>query len=422
MVTSVVGLNWGDEGKGRMVDYFAKQADCVIRYQGGDNAGHTVVNDLGKFAFHNFPSGVCYPKVINIIASGSVVAPDSFLHELAEVEKNGLKVENIFISDRAIFIMPYAKVLEKLEEQRLKDKKYGSTMSGIAPTYGYKYLKKGIQAGELFYPEYLKEHIKDIVDYTNLLIEGGYNAPPIDADEMYNYLIETGEKLKPYIVNTKAMVDKLLDEGKSIIVEAQLGALRDITHGIYPYTTSSSTLSGYACSSIPIPPSSIKNIVGITKAYSTCVGEGPFTTELFGEIADEIREIGHEYGAKTGRPRRIGYFDAVATRYGCKLQGATEMTVTCLDVLSGQKKLKICTGYDINGEITEHFPINCTLNEAKPVYITLDGWDEDITNARTFDALPLNAQKYIEKLHELCGVRISYVSVGPKREALIKMK
>ncbi|MBN2851390.1 MAG: adenylosuccinate synthase [Clostridia bacterium] len=421
MVTSVVGLNWGDEGKGRMVDYFASKADCVIRYQGGDNAGHTVVNDLGKFAFHNFPSGVCYKNVINIIASGSVLSPESFLHELEEVEKNGLKVENIYISDRAIFIMPYAKVLEKLEEQRLKDKKYGSTMSGIAPTYGYKYLKKGIQAGELFYPEYLKEHINDIVTYTNLMVEGGYHAEPVNADDMFNYLMKTADKMKPYIVNTKAMVDELLDNGKNIIVEAQLGALRDITHGIYPYTTSSSTLSGHACSAIPIPPSSIEKIVGITKAYSTCVGEGPFTTELFGDIAHQIREIGHEYGAKTGRPRRIGYFDAVATRYGCRLQSATEMTVTCLDVLSGQKELKICVGYDIDGEVTELFPINCALNKAKPVYMTVPGWDEDITKARKFEDLPINARNYINKLQELCGVKISYVSVGPERDALIKM-
>lgn len=419
MVTSVVGLNWGDEGKGRMVDYFAGKADCVIRYQGGDNAGHTVVNDHGKFAFHNFPSGVCYPGVINIIASGSVVAPDSFIAELKDVESNGLKVENIYISDRAIFIMPYAKILEKLEEERLKDKKYGSTMSGIAPTYGYKFLKKGIQAGELFYPEYLKEHVKDIVDYANLTIAGGYGADPVDSDEIFAYLMEYAELLKPYIINTKALVDKLLGEGKKLIVEAQLGALRDITHGIYPYTTSSSTLSGNACASIPVAPQSIERIVGITKAYSTCVGEGPFTTELFGDIAHEIREIGHEYGAKTGRPRRIGYFDAVATKYGCTLQGATEMTVTCLDVLSGQKELKICTGYDINGEVTTDFPINCTLNDAKPVYKTVPGWDEDITGARTFEELPETAQSYLKEIESLCGTPISYVSVGPERDALI---
>jgi len=419
MVTSVVGLNWGDEGKGRMVDYFAGKADCVIRYQGGDNAGHTVVNDHGKFAFHNLPSGVCYPGVINIIASGSVVSPDSFIAELEDVEANGLKVENIYISDRAILIMPYAKILEKLEEERLKDKKYGSTMSGIAPTYGYKFLKKGIQAGEFFYPEYLKEHVKDIVDFANLTIAGGYGAKPVDPDEIYAYLMKYAEQLKPYIINTKALVDKLLVEGKNIIVEAQLGALRDITHGIYPYTTSSSTLSGNACASIPVSPASIERIVGITKAYSTCVGEGPFTTELFGDIAHEIREIGHEYGAKTGRPRRIGYFDAVATKYGCTLQGATEMTVTCLDVLSGQKELKICIAYDINGEQTQDFPINCTLNDAKPVYKTVPGWDEDITGCRTFDELPETAKSYLKEIEELTGTRISYVSVGPERDALI---
>ena len=419
MVTSVVGLNWGDEGKGRMVDYFAGKADCVIRYQGGDNAGHTVVNDHGKFAFHNFPSGVCYPGVINIIASGSVVSPDSFIAELEDVESNGLKVENICISDRAIFIMPYAKILEKLEEERMKDKKYGSTMSGIAPTYGYKYLKKGIQAGELFYPEYLKEHVTDIVEYANLAIVGGYGAEPVNADEIYEYLMKYAELLKPYIINTKALVDKLLGEGKNIIVEAQLGALRDITHGIYPHTTSSSTLSGNACASIPVPPSSIERIVGITKAYSTCVGEGPFTTELFGDIAHEIREIGHEYGAKTGRPRRIGYFDTVATKYGCTLQGATEMTVTCLDVLSGQKELKICTAYDINGEITTDFPINCTLNDAKPVYKTVPGWDEDVTGIRKFEELPETAKSYLNEIEAICGTKISYVSVGPERDALI---
>jgi len=419
MVTSVVGLNWGDEGKGRMVDYFAGKADCVIRYQGGDNAGHTVVNDHGKFAFHNLPSGVCYPGVINIIASGSVVSPDSFIAELEDVEANGLKVENIYISDRAILIMPYAKILEKLEEERLKDKKYGSTMSGIAPTYGYKFLKKGIQAGEFFYPEYLKEHVKDIVDFANLTIAGGYGAKPVNPDEIYAYLMKYAEQLKPYIINTKALVDKLLAEGKNIIVEAQLGALRDITHGIYPYTTSSSTLSVNACASIPVPPASIERIVGITKAYSTCVGEGPFTTELFGDIAHEIREIGHEYGAKTGRPRRIGYFDAVATKYGCTLQGATEMTVTCLDVLSGQKELKICIAYDINGEQTQDFPINCTLNDAKPVYKTVPGWDEDITGCRTFDELPETAKSYLKEIEALTGTRISYVSVGPERDALI---
>ncbi len=421
MVISVVGLNWGDEGKGRMVDYFAGKADCVIRYQGGDNAGHTVVNDHGKFAFHNFPSGVCYPDVVNIIASGSVISPESFVKELEDTKAKGLEIGEIYISDRAILIMPYAKILEKLEEERLKDKKYGSTMSGIAPTYGYKYLKKGIQAGELMYPEYLKEHLNDVVEYANLLIEKGYGSDPVDADEMYDYLMGYADIIRPYLANTKAMTDELLENGKTIIVEAQLGALRDITHGIYPYTTSSSTLSGNACASIPVAPYEIERIEGITKAYSTCVGEGPFTTEIFDEQAEQIRERGNEYGAKTGRPRRIGHFDAVATRYGCRLQAATGMTVTCLDVLSGEKELKICTGYEINGEITRNFPINCALDEAKPVYMTMPGWSEDITGVRSFDDLPENAKKYLLEIERLCGVPLSYVSVGPERDALIEI-
>jgi adenylosuccinate synthase len=421
MVISVVGLNWGDEGKGRMVDYFAREADCVIRYQGGDNAGHTVVNDKGKFAFHNFPSGVCYPDVVNIIASGSVLSPESFIKELEDTKTKGLKVDNIFISDRCVLIMPYAKILEKLEEERLKDKKYGSTMSGIAPTYGFKFLKKGIQAGELLHPQYLKEHIRDIVGYANLIIKG-YGADPIDEDAVFTDLMKTAERLSPYIVNTAEMVADMIKKGKTIIVEAQLGALRDITHGIYPYTTSSSTLSGYACASIPVPPGEIRKIIGITKAYSTCVGEGPFITEVFGDLAHEIREKGKEYGAKTGRPRRIGHFDAVATGYGVRLQGATEMAVTCLDVLTGHKELKICTGYRLkDGTVTKHFPINPDLNYAEPVYETLPGWSEDITGARKLSDLPSNAVKYLKRIEEMCSAGITYVSVGPERDALIKL-
>jgi adenylosuccinate synthase len=364
---------------------------------------------------------VCYPDVVNIIASGSVISPESFKKEFDDTKSKGLEPKNLYVSDRAILIMPYAKTLEKLEEERLKDKKYGSTMSGIAPTYGYKYLKKGIQAGELLYPGYLREHLEDVVDYANLLIEKGYGSTPVDAGEMYDHLMEYAEFMKSYITNTKALTDDLLAKGKTIIVEAQLGALRDITHGIYPYTTSSSTLSGNACASIPMAPFDIERIEGITKAYSTCVGEGPFTTEIFGEQADRIREKGNEYGAKTGRPRRIGHFDAVATRYGCRLQAATGMTVTCLDVLSGEKELKICTEYDIMGEKTSDFPINCALNEAEPVYMTLPGWDEDITKVRKFEDLPENAKKYLNEIEKLCGVPISYVSVGPERDALIEI-
>lgn len=421
MISAVVGLNWGDEGKGRMVDYYAKKADCVIRFQGGDNAGHTVVNDHGKFAFHNFPSGICYDNVVNIIAPGSVVNPKSFLKELSELTKSGLNItpDNIVISDRAILILPYHMILEKLEEERLKDKKYGSTMSGIAPSYGHKYLKKGIQAGELLYPDYLKEHVKDVVDYVNLYVEGGYKGEKISYDEIMDFLKVYGEKMTPYIKDIQPIISSMIYDNKNIILEAQLGALRDITHGIYPYTTSSSTLAGYACSSIPVSPNKIKQITGITKAYSTCVGEGPFVTELFGKIADTIRETGKEYGAKTGRPRRIGYFDTVATRYGCCMQSATEMVVTCLDVLTGHNELKICTAYEINDKITSVFPLNMALLKAKPVYETVKGWDEDITKIRIFNDLPENAKIYIEKIEYYTGINVKNISVGPERDALI---
>lgn len=419
MVNSVVGLNWGDEGKGRMVDYFARNADCVIRYQGGDNAGHTVINSKGKFAFHNFPSGICYDNVLNIIAPGSVVNPESFLKEADELKEQGLDISQIIISDRAILILPYHMVVEKMEEQRLKDKKYGSTMSGIAPSYSDKYLKKGIQAGELFYPEKLKEHLRDVLEYKNMILEKAYGGDPQDFDELYSWLLDIAERIKPYIRNIQPIVQDLLANSKNIILEAQLGALRDITHGIYPYTTSSSVLAGYACASIPVPPKSVREIIGITKAYSTCVGEGPFVTELFDELGDKIREVGKEYGAKTGRPRRIGHFDAVATRYGARLQTADNMVITCLDVLTGLKELSICTAYKIDGELTEDFPINSALTKAEPVYETLSGWDEDITEVRKYEDLPQAARTYVERIEELIGTKVGYISVGPAREALI---
>lgn len=419
MVKVVVGLNWGDEGKGRMVDYFARQADCVIRYQGGDNAGHTVINSHGKFAFHNFPSGICYPNVLNIIGPGSVVNPESFHHEVQDLEEKGLNPKNIIISDRAHLILPFHPLLDKLEDIRLKEKKYGSTMSGIAPVYGDKYMKKGIQAGELLYPDYLKEHLESIIEYNNLRIKNIYGEKPLNFDQIYEWLLTFGEKLKPYIKDIQPVITRMIEQGKEVILEAQLGALRDITHGIYPYTTSSSTLAGFACASIPINPQVLKQIIGITKAYSTSVGEGAFVTEIHTPLADEIRKIGNEFGAKTGRPRRIGHFDAVATRYGCRLQGATIMTLTCLDVLSGFDELKICHKYDIDGRQIEDFPLYPGLIKAKPIYETLSGWKENITEIRRYDQLPINAKRYIERIEELCGVKIKYISVGPDREALI---
>ena len=404
-----------------MIDYLAAKADCVIRYQGGDNAGHTVINDLGKFAFHNFPSGICYKNIINIIGPGSVINVESYFHEKKELESKGLDVGNVMVSDRANLILPYHLLLERLEEERLKDKKYGSTMSGIAPVYSAKYLKKGLQAGELLHPNYLKEHLYDINEYYKIIIEKGYGAAAPTFAQVYDWLMTYGEILKPYLKDIQEKISELLANNKCILVEAQLGALRDITHGIYPYTTSTSTLAGYACASIPIPPASIESIMGITKAYSTCVGEGPFVTEITTPLADEMRTKAGEFGAKTGRPRRIGYFDAIATRYGAILQHATAMTITCLDVLSGYDELTICIGYDLNGSITRAFPLNANLVNALPVYETLPGWKEDISSIRTYEDLPTNAKRYIERIRQEIGVPVHFISVGPKREALIKI-
>jgi len=419
MVQAVVGLNWGDEGKGRMVDYFASQADCVVRYQGGNNAGHTVINDKGKFAFHNFPSGICFDNVINMIASGSVVNPEAFMAEQNELKERGLPADNIMISDRATLIMPYHMVIEKLEEERLGDRKYGSTMSGIAPSYADKYQKKSLQAGDLLHPKQLREKLEHIIEYKNLIITGVYGARALDIEDIWSWLMKHTEKMKEYVKDIQPVISKLLKEDKNIIVEAQLGALRDVSLGIYPYTTSSSVLAGYACASIPIPGREMKEVIGITKAYSTCVGEGPFVTEIFDAQADEIRKIGKEYGATTGRPRRIGHFDAVATRYGAEVQGATQLVITCLDVLSGQEKLKIATGYETSEGVIDYFPINAILDTAKPVYEEMNGWHEDITGARKFEDLPENAQYYVQRIEALVGVKATYISVGPERDALI---
>ncbi|MFP4661749.1 MAG: adenylosuccinate synthase [Halanaerobiales bacterium] len=451
MIKAVVGLNWGDEGKGKMTDYFAENVDCVIRYQGGDNAGHTVINKHGKFAFHNVPSGICYNNTINIIAPGSVINPESFFKEILKLRKQGIKIDEskIIISDRANIIFPFHRLLDKLEDERLKDKKYGSTMSGIAPVYGDKYMKKGIQVGELFHLEYLKRRIKDLVEYTNLRLEGIYKNPNkmirgsieqfdnkglnknaaktakgshaiINYSEIMEWINNYGEKIKPYIRNIQPIISKLINEDKDILLEAQLGALRDITHGIYPYTTSSSTLAAYSCASVPIPPRKIKEIIGITKAYSTCVGSGTFVTEISGDLADTIRKKAGEYGAKTGRPRRIGYFDAVATRYGCSLQAADSITLTCLDILSGIEDLKICTHYRINDNTTTTFPIYPDLLKAEPVYENLPGWKEDITGITDYNLLPANAKKYINRIEELCGLPVKYISTGPERNEVIK--
>lgn len=421
MVNAVVGLNWGDEGKGRIVDYLASKADCVVRFQGGDNAGHTIVNSFGKTALHNFPSGIFYGNCLNIIAPGSVINLESFVSEKQELDSKGVCTENLMISDRSILILPFHILLDRLEEERLGKKRYGSTLSGISPVYGLKHMKKGIQAGELLHPEYLEEHAVNVLEYVNSIIKGVYGSEPVILGDVLDWLEFHGKAVKPFITDIGPVIGQFLSEDKSIILEAQLGALRDITHGIYPFTTSSSTLAAYACASVPVPPASMGEILGVTKAYSTCVGEGPFITEMEPFQADNIRNKAGEFGAKTGRPRRIGHFDAVATAYGCKLQGATAISLTCLDVLSCMGELKICTGYRTPTGVIGQFPINPVLNLSEPVYETFEGWQENISNVRSFEKLPSRAKTYIKRIEQLAGVKIRYVSVGPEREAMIEL-
>ncbi len=418
-VTAVCGINWGDEGKGRMVDCLADSADFIVRFQGGNNAGHTVINQYGKFALHLLPSGVFNKNAMNVIGNGAVVNPEALCAEIQELEAVIGTIDNLMISERAHVVFPYHIMFDEFEEERLKDKKFGSTKRGIAPVYSDKYLKTGILMADLLNKDYLAERVRNNLSYKNIIVESVYGKPAIDADAMIEWGWEYGQKLKRYITNTVKPLRDAVNADKKILLEGQLGALRDIEFGIYPYTTSSSPIPGYASAGSSIPPYAIKRVMGVMKAYSTCVGEGPFVTELFDEIGENIRTIGKEFGASTGRSRRIGWFDAVASRYGCEITGATEIALTLLDVLSGQKELKICTGYKYQGEVLTEFPTTEKLYTSEPEYISMKGWDEDITAIREYDKLPKAAQEYIEKIEALVGVRIKYVSVGPERDQLI---
>lgn len=422
MINAVVGLNWGDEGKGRVVDRLALRAACVIRYQGGDNAGHTIVNGFGKTVLHNIPSGIFNSGCLNIIAPGSVINLESFDAEKWELDGKGIDTgpDRIMISDRAVVILPCHLHLDWLEEERLGSRKYGSTLSGISPVYGLRHMKKGIQAGELLHEAYLEEHVASVLEYVNSIIKGVYKSEPVQLSDTMEWLEYYGKTVRPFIADIGPTVDKLLSDDCNIILEAQLGALRDVVHGIYPFTTSSSTLAAYAGASVPIPPSYIREITGVTKAYSTCVGEGPFVTEMQPAQAEALRNKAGEFGAKTGRPRRIGHFDAVATAYGCRLQGATRMALTCLDVLGGMGELKICTGYRTAAGITDRFPTNPLLESAEPVYEALAGWEEDIGAVRSYAGLPANAKRYVERIEQLTGVGIRYISVGPERDTMFE--
>ncbi len=420
--SAIVGINWGDEGKGRMVDLLTQDADIVIRYQGGGNAGHTVENEYGKFALHLLPSGIFRPGVVNILGNGVAVDMENLWNEMSTVMSQGIKLtpENFRISDRASLLLPWHRDLDGLEEARLKDKKYGSTKQGIAPFYSDKYQKKTIQAGELFYPEYLKARIADIMEWKNLTLTQVYHAEPYTLEQIMNWLNEFGEKLKPFICDTGSFLRKSQKEGKRILFEAQLGSLRDLDYGIFPYTTSSNAIAAYAPVGSGLTSAKIDTIIGVVKAYSTCVGEGPFTCEWFGEEADKLREAGGEYGAKTGRPRRVGPIDLVATRYGVEVQGATDIALTKLDVLSYMDKIPVCSHYMLNGQQTDEFPFPAALNNAEPVIEYVDGWGTDISGVRKWDDLPKAAQDYVLMIEKSIGCHITYVSVGPERDSYIK--
>ena len=418
---AIVGINWGDEGKGRMVDYLTQQYDVVVRYQGGGNAGHTVINEKGKFALHLLPSGIFRSGVMNILGNGVALDCENLLKEIDTVRQGGVDItpENLLVSERASLLLPWHRELDALEEQRLKDKKYGSTKQGIAPFYSDKYQKKTVMAGELLHPQHLKEHLADLLEWKNLTLQKVYGAKGYTLDELLAWVDKYCEAVKPYISNTTAFLRDAQKAGKSILFEAQLGALRDLDYGIYPYTTSSNAVAAYAPVGSGLPTAKLDEVVGVVKAYSSCVGEGPFVCEWFGEDAQKLRDAGAEYGAKTGRPRRVGPIDLVATRYGVEIQGATTIALTKLDILSYMDKIPVCAHYELDGQQTDEFPFPVCLQDAKPVIEYVDGWKCDISKVRSWDELPENARKYVEYVERAIGCHIGYVSVGAERDSLI---
>lgn len=423
MVRAIVGANWGDEGKGKITDMFAAQSDLVIRFQGGANAGHTIINDYGRFALHQLPSGVCYPHVTNVIGNGVALDVEKLFKEVQSVLDGGVPEVNLKISERCQIMMPYHVLLDTYEEERLAEKAFGSTKSGIAPFYSDKYAKIGFQICELFDEAYLREKLERVLKVKNLILENVYHKPQLSVDEVFAKLMEYRDMVAPYVCDTGKLVRNALKEGKTVLLEGQLGSLKDPDHGIYPMVTSSSTLAGYGAIGAGIPPYEIKDVTVITKAYSSAVGAGEFVSEIFGDEAQEMRLHGGdkgEFGATTGRPRRMGWFDCVATRYGCEVQGATEVVLTALDCLSYLEKISVCVGYEIDGKVTKDFPVTPLLRKAKPVLVTLNGWHCDIRGIKEFSKLPQEAQDYVNFIEKEIGVRIAYVSNGPKREEIIK--
>ena len=423
MVKAVVGANWGDEGKGKITDMLAKEADIIVRFQGGANAGHTIVNDYGKFALHTLPSGVFYGHTTSVIGNGVALNIPVLMKEIQSIVERGVPKPKILVSDRAQMVMPYHILFDQYEEERLGGKSFGSTKSGIAPFYSDKYAKIGFQVSELFDEELLKEKVVCIAETKNVLLEHLYHKPLINPDELLETLHEYRDTIAPYVCDVSSYLDQAIKEGKTILLEGQLGTLKDPDHGIYPMVTSSSTLAAYGAIGAGIPPYEIKRIVTVVKAYSSAVGAGEFVSEILDEEeASKLRNHGGdggEYGATTGRPRRMGWFDAVASRYGCQIQGATDVVLTVLDCLGYLKEIPVCVGYEIDGEVVKEFPVTAKLAKAKPVYEVLPGWACDISGIKEYDKLPENCRKYIEFIEKELGVPITMVSNGPKRTDII---
>lgn len=422
MVKAIVGANWGDEGKGKITDMMAQEADIIVRFQGGANAGHTIVNNYGKFALHTLPSGVFYSHTTSVIGNGVALNIPLLFKEIQSIVERNVPVPKILVSNRAQIVMPYHILLDQYEEERLGGKSFGSTKSGIAPFYSDKYAKIGFQVSELFDEELLQEKVQRVCELKNVLFEHLYHKPPIRPEELLNTLHEYRDMVAPYVCDVSAFLDKALKEGKTVLLEGQLGTLKDPDHGIYPMVTSSSTLAAYGAIGAGVPPYEIKQIVTVCKAYSSAVGAGAFVSELFGDEAEELRRRGGdggEYGATTGRPRRVGWFDCVASKYGCRLQGTTDVAFTVLDVLGYLDEIPVCVGYDIDGEVTTEFPVTAKLEKAKPVFRTLPGWKCEIRGIRKYEELPENCRKYIEFIESQIGYPITMVSNGPGRDDII---
>ena len=423
MVRAVVGANWGDEGKGKITDMLGQESDIVIRFQGGANAGHTIVNDYGKFALHTLPSGAFSDNVVSIIGNGVALDIPKLFNEIKTVVAQGVPTPKILVSDRAQMVMPYHILFDTYEEARLAGKSFGSTKSGIAPFYSDKYAKIGFQVSELFEDEeYLRDKIERVITQKNVLLEHLYHQPLLKVDDIYNTLMEYKSMVEPYVCDVSAYLYKAIKEGKNILLEGQLGSMKDPDHGIYPMVTSSSTLAAYGAIGAGIPPYEIKQIITVCKAYSSAVGAGEFVSEIFGDEADELRRRGGdggEFGATTGRPRRMGWFDCVASHYGCRIQGTTDVALTVLDVLGYLDEIPVCVAYDIDGEITTDFPTTNKLRKAKPVYETLPGWKCDIRGIKNYEDLPENCRKYIEFIEEKIGFPITMISNGPGRNDII---